>query len=1061
MSTSSFDDLTREDIEVRVLGPLRVRRADGTVVRPSEWPTTQTADLLRILALHVGEAVHVETLLELLWPHADEQHGRASLRTAASRVRKVVRGNCVERRLGGLALTGAWVDAQAFQGLAQQVRRRLAQGDCAGALLAAREADALYLGDLLPHHASGDWVEREREVLAATRRTLLLEAAEAAAQLAWWRDATELADRALALEPCSERAYRVLMRAQRGTGETALALKTYDRCRHALSEHVGADPSPQTQHLHRELLEQTSPAVPVPPFRGRVHELASLRAIVATSAAEGRRAVVVLEAAAGAGKTRLAQEALGPRAPRSTCSPDGDRARASVVEEEGRGAPALLLDDVHHLTAEGLRDLLHRPAVAAASCVVLAGRSLPPGASAVVADVLGARPVHFDLPPLAREEVADLCAAVLAGAVSDALVDRVVETTDGAPAAVVRTVRDWVDTGRVAATSAGLVVLDTAPDSDAWAHRLLALAVDRLSATEMELLQLIAAAGRAVTPELLLPLVDLTDQPDAAGIAEQLDRLVDLALVSHSPHGCAPRDEIFADLLLSWLRPSARRELHRRIAERARIPASERVAHWEQAGEPELARAAALEAAQEAAGREPEQARAHLRRLSAEAQVLDPERGDAVELLLGWSDAATATGRVHEAQAARTAADAVARGEGGLPASSALVTAATAGGHDDGGTRAPEPERPATDPLLAQRLREAIREADAHGCTTDRWAARMHMIREVSVPQRRLRGLRRWARQAWALSEDPVLRAEVLVHAWTPAAVLGDALRAERGLAEAAALLGPDADGEVAARVAALRSLVAHDLGRVDATELRADAERRGSLEPSAEHHWVAVRMAGESGDGPVAPLTLLPEGVRPASHPVPPPAAQMLLSCARAVVQLRAGQPEEARTDLARAVELAGRSGATLALPEALARSIAATAGQDRSAACRTFEHFEECVGSTDLPRESTLKLLARAAVRAADGRAEDAASAAAAAAETAGRAGLVHLAAEAHRDLAGHLRAAGRPAEARLAASSAKRWEQALTPAATTPAAARSVTAESARRRVPGYGPSRLRAL
>ncbi|EYR62924.1 hypothetical protein N866_04225, partial [Actinotalea ferrariae CF5-4] len=775
MTTSSFDDLSREDIEVRVLGPLRVRRADGTVVRPSEWPTTQTADLLRILALHVGEAVHVETLLEQLWPHADEPHGRASLRTAASRVRKVLRANCVERRLGGLALTGAWVDAHAFRGLAQQVRRGLTQGDCAGALLAARQADALYLGDLLPHHASGDWVEREREALASAHRTMMLEAAEAAAQLAWWRDATELAERALVLEPCSERAYRVLMRAQRGTGEAALALKTYDRCRHALTEHVGADPSPPTQRLHQELLDPAYPPVTEPPFRGRGDEQAWLREVAAAAAADGRRAVVLLEAPAGAGKTRLVQETLGPRTTgRVVCRPDGDHRAVLDGAEDARRAPVVLVDDVHHLTAEQVGDLLRVTLTPVATCLVLAGRTLPPGLAEVVQDALGVRPQQLRLPPLAREEVSELCAAVLAGAVSDALVDRVAAETDGNPVAVLRTVREWVDTGRVAATSAGLVVLDTAPDADSWSHRLLALAVDRLSATEMEVLQLTAAAGRAVTPELLLPLVGL-DEPSLGAIADALDRLVDLSLVSHSPRGCAARDEVFADLLLSWLRPSARRELHRRIAERATIPVAERVAHWESAGEPGLARAAALEAARAAADAEPEQVFPALRRPSTDAPTVDADRGDAAGLLLGWSSAATATGRGPEASATRSAAD------GDL-----------------------------TD--LHARLRSAIRAADAGGDTADRWSARVRMIREVSVPGRRLRAVRRWARQAWELSDDPVLRAEVLVHAWTPAAVLGDALRAERGLAQAAALLGDDRHGDVADRLAALRCLVAHDL---------------------------------------------------------------------------------------------------------------------------------------------------------------------------------------------------------------------------------------------------------
>ncbi|WP_034225626.1 hypothetical protein, partial [Actinotalea ferrariae] len=87
--------------------------------------------------------------------------------------------------------------------------------------------------------------------------------------------------------------------------------------------------------------------------------------------------------------------------------------------------------------------------------------------------------------------------------------------------------------------------------------------------------------------------------------------------------------------------------------------------------------------------------------------------------------------------------------------------------------------------------------------------------------------------------------------------------------------------------------------------------------------------------------------------------------------------------------------------------------------------------------------------------------ASAAAAAAETAGRAGLVHLAAAAHQDLAVHLRAAGRPAEARLAGSAAKRWQQSVTPAVSVPTVVIAAPVPTRRTDVPGYEPSRLRAL
>jgi hypothetical protein len=58
----------------------------------------------------------------------------------------------------------------------------------------------------------------------------------------------------LALEPFSERATRLLMRAHADVGELSLALREYERCRTLLSEELGIDPSRQTRDVHLALL---------------------------------------------------------------------------------------------------------------------------------------------------------------------------------------------------------------------------------------------------------------------------------------------------------------------------------------------------------------------------------------------------------------------------------------------------------------------------------------------------------------------------------------------------------------------------------------------------------------------------------------------------------------------------------------------------------------------------------------------------------------------------------------------------------------------------------------
>ena len=62
MGVTGTDESSNDRVEVRVLGPLRVRRADGSLMDPRALSTGQTVDLLRMLALHVDEPVPVDVL---------------------------------------------------------------------------------------------------------------------------------------------------------------------------------------------------------------------------------------------------------------------------------------------------------------------------------------------------------------------------------------------------------------------------------------------------------------------------------------------------------------------------------------------------------------------------------------------------------------------------------------------------------------------------------------------------------------------------------------------------------------------------------------------------------------------------------------------------------------------------------------------------------------------------------------------------------------------------------------------------------------------------------------
>ncbi len=125
--------VTQPTLEIRMLGPFQVRRQDGTIVDRGEWRTGKVSDLLRLLALRGGEPVPPASLVAALWPGSDRSHGNASLRTAASQVRRVVGAEFLERSLAGIRLRDVWVDVTEFRDLAARAHQLIGRGDIAAA----------------------------------------------------------------------------------------------------------------------------------------------------------------------------------------------------------------------------------------------------------------------------------------------------------------------------------------------------------------------------------------------------------------------------------------------------------------------------------------------------------------------------------------------------------------------------------------------------------------------------------------------------------------------------------------------------------------------------------------------------------------------------------------------------------------------------------------------------------------------------------------------------------------------------------------------------------------
>lgn len=306
--------------------------------------------LLAYLVLNRGRPVSRDELIAALWPDRPPADPSAALRTQLSRLRSA---------LGTRALAGrdavelhlpdsTWVDVEAADNAIEAAE---AASDASEWKEAWAHANVALNISSRPFLAGFDapWVEEVRRELAE----LQIRARECIARAGIGLGGSELAGaersarELVRTTPFRESGYVLLMRALVASGNTAEALRIYERLRRVLREELGTAPGAEIQALHRRLLtgresegdprapqpivrEPTSapeasrapqsppspPELPLPtwlvptrrsPFVGRTGELGQLEDLWEESAA-GRRQIVLISGDPGMGKTRIATE---------------------------------------------------------------------------------------------------------------------------------------------------------------------------------------------------------------------------------------------------------------------------------------------------------------------------------------------------------------------------------------------------------------------------------------------------------------------------------------------------------------------------------------------------------------------------------------------------------------------------------------------------------------------------------------------------------------------------------------------------------------------------------
>lgn len=251
------------DLVVAVLGEMRVY-VGGQLVPPGAWVSAKAHDLLAYLVTLRSESVRVEQALHALWPDEPERT-RTAFHTALYRLRGALRSGTVadrkfvlvEGRKYRLDVAGVSLDVDRFDTLL--VQAKLAQPQDAVGLLA--EADALVRGEYLAG-LDYPWLLGERRRIAEAHAEALAHLAELHLRRSGYEDAFMASRRLATLDPYSERACVLELRALAGVGDLAAAERRYSEFESLLRDELGVEPSGATQRVYRELRLESPSSFP-------------------------------------------------------------------------------------------------------------------------------------------------------------------------------------------------------------------------------------------------------------------------------------------------------------------------------------------------------------------------------------------------------------------------------------------------------------------------------------------------------------------------------------------------------------------------------------------------------------------------------------------------------------------------------------------------------------------------------------------------------------------------------------------------------------------------------
>lgn len=242
---------------IYTLGDFRLIR-DGKALVFSGKVQKKPLELLKALVALGGREARGGQLMDLLWPEADGDTARTSLKTTLHRLRQILGiEEAVLVSEGRLALNDSyvWTDVNAFNLLLRQAQYSAETGDEKKAVALSEKAVALYSGPFLAQEDK-PWVEPLRSKLTDKLVHHLITLGRISSDAGDFRRSVDWYERGLEADDCNEYLYQALMHCYRSMGLNSRAIAVYERCRKALAAGMNIAPAAATEKLYCQILAE-------------------------------------------------------------------------------------------------------------------------------------------------------------------------------------------------------------------------------------------------------------------------------------------------------------------------------------------------------------------------------------------------------------------------------------------------------------------------------------------------------------------------------------------------------------------------------------------------------------------------------------------------------------------------------------------------------------------------------------------------------------------------------------------------------------------------------------